>query len=189
MIFTAKIIFIPYSSNHFGKILLRLEKRIDMTALEVLALIAGIVGIIGSIVPGLPGPPISWIGILMAYVGENDGSHPVTTTALFVWMAVMVIVTVLDYTIPASFTRMTGGTKHASRGAIIGLFAGMLIPPVGMILGSLLGAFLAEIIFAKKRFWDSVKAALGAFLGFLVGTGMKLITSGLMLYYIVVSIW
>ncbi len=40
--------------------------------------------------------------------------------------------------------------KYGSWGAIAGLFIGMIYPPVGMILGSLLGAFVAEFFFAGK---------------------------------------
>ena len=40
--------------------------------------------------------------------------------------------------------------KYGSWGAIAGLFIGMIYPPVGMILGSLLGAFVAEFLFAGK---------------------------------------
>lgn len=158
-----------------------------MTLLEFFALLAGIIGIIGSIVPGLPGPPVSWIGLLLVYIGENAGGHPVTTTALFVWLVVMILVTVLDYVIPAQFTKMTGGSRAASWGAIIGLFAGLFIPPLGIILGSLLGAFVAEMMFAGKDAFDSAKASFGVFVGFVFGTGLKLIVSGLLMYYIVVG--
>ena len=79
-----------------------------------------------------------------------------------------------------------GGRKSAGVGAVIGLFAGMFIPPVGMILGSLLGAFLAEFFLENQGTWASFKSSIGAFLGFLTGTGLKLITSGLMFYYVIV---
>lgn len=160
-----------------------------MELLEILALIAGIIGIIGSIVPGLPGPPVSWAGILLVYLNHSDGSHPVTVVALLVWLAVMVVVTVLDYVVPAQFTKMTGGTKAAGRGALLGMLVGLLVPPLGIIIGSLLGSFLAEMFSADRDAWSSAKAALGAFLGFIFGTGMKLIASGVMMYYIVVAVF
>ena len=53
---------------------------------------------------------------------------------------------------------------------------------------SLLGAFLAELLLAGKNAGSSLKASLGAFLGFLSGTGIKLIASAVMLYYIIVFI-
>lgn len=160
-----------------------------MTLMTILAIILGIIGIVGAIVPGIPGPPVSWLGVLLSYLakGTHEG-EPMSLTILFVLLAVAIIVTVMDYVVPAYFTKVTGGTKAASWGAIIGLFAGMFIPPVGMILGSLLGAFLADFIFQDKGVWQACKASMGAFLGFIFGTGMKLIASGVMMYYIVAYI-
>jgi hypothetical protein len=41
-------------------------------------------------------------------------------------------------------------------------------------------------VFAKKDTATSLKSALGAFLGFIFGTGAKLVAAGLMLFYIFV---
>lgn len=156
-----------------------------MTALTVFAIICALVGIIGSIVPGLPGPPVSWAGMLLTYFATNGSDNPMTLTCLFIWLAVTIVVTVLDYMVPAWFTQVTGGNKGASIGAIVGLFAGMFIPPVGMIFGSLLGAFLGDLLVQDKGVWAAFKASIGAFLGFICGTGIKLIASGIMAYLIV----
>ncbi|MCQ2065594.1 MAG: DUF456 domain-containing protein [Bacteroidaceae bacterium] len=157
------------------------------TLLLTLAIIAGIIGLIGSIVPGIPGPPISWVGMLFAYfqrqaAGSDD---PISKRLLFIWLGITVVVTVLDYVIPAKFTKVAGGSKAGSWGAIIGLFAGMFLTPIGMLSGTLLGAFLGELLVAKKKPGPAVKSALGAFAGFIVGTGLKLLTSGIMMYYII----
>ena len=157
------------------------------TFIAILAIILGIVGIIGSVAPGLPGPPLSWVGLAVLYIwgnGTNGAGDPMSTTLLLVWLAVVIVVSVLDYIVPAYFTKATGGSKYGSRGAIAGLIIGLLVPPVGMILGSLIGAFAAELLFAGKDTADSLKSALGAFAGFLFGTGLKLICSAVILYYI-----
>ena len=61
-----------------------------------------------------------------------------------------------------------------------------MLPAMGILLGgSLLGAFIGELIFARNDAAGSVKAAIGAFLGFILSTGMKLIASGIMLFYII----
>ena len=158
------------------------------TVFVVLAVILGVVGIIGSIVPGLPGPPLSWVGILLMYFfgGTNAAGEPMSLTILFVLLGVTILVSVLDYIVPAWFTKLTGGSKYGSWGAIAGLFLGLLYPPVGMIFGSLLGALLFELFFAGKGASDSIKSAFGAFLGFIFGTGLKLIASAVMLFYIVI---
>lgn len=155
-----------------------------MDALAIIAILLGVLGLVGSIIPGLPGPPASWIGMLLIFLSTGDMS----TTRLFVWLAITVLVSILDYVVPAFFTKLTGGSKAASAGAIIGLFAGLFVPPVGMIIGSLLGAFIAEYIVSNKGAWSSIKASLGAFLGFLCGTGMKIVCSGVMMYYIIVAL-
>ena len=107
-----------------------------------------------------------------------------TLRFLMIWLAVTVIVTIFDYFVPAWFTKVTGGHKAASVGAMIGLFIGMF-SPFGIILGSLAGAFLGEFLFEKRGVWDSFKASLGAFLGFMSGTGAKLIVSGILFYDII----
>ena len=155
----------------------------------ILAVLAGIIGIAGSILPGLPGPPISWAGLLILYIwgnGTNAAGNPMTTKFLLIWLAITIVVCIIDYVVPAYFTRITGGSKAAGRGAIIGLIVGMFVPPVGIILGTLGGAFLAEFLVSRKNGWESTKSAVGALLGFFFGTGIKLIASGLMMYYIIV---
>ncbi|MBO4585194.1 MAG: DUF456 domain-containing protein [Bacteroidales bacterium] len=159
------------------------------TFIAIAAIVLGIVGIIGSIVPGLPGPPLSWLGMLLLYAwggGANSAGEPMSLTILLVWLGIVILVSILDYVVPAYFTKLTGGSKYAAWGAIIGLFVGLIIPPVGMILGSLLGAFLAEVLFANKDAMGSVKSAFGAFIGFIFGTGLKLITAGVMMFYLVI---
>ena len=159
------------------------------TIIIILAVVAGIIGIAGSILPGLPGPPVSWAGLLILYIwgsGTNGAGEPISTGFLLIWLAITVVVCVIDYVVPAYFTRVTGGSKVAGRGAIVGLIVGMLVPPVGIILGTLAGAFLAEFIVSRKSGWQSTKSAVGALLGFFFGTGIKLIASGLMMYYIIV---
>lgn len=155
----------------------------------ILAVLAGIIGIAGSVIPGLPGPPISWLGLLILYIwgnGTNAAGDPMSTKFLLIWLVITIIVCVIDYVVPAYFTRITGGSKAAGRGAIIGLIIGMFVPPVGIILGTLAGAFLAEYLVSRKSGWQSTKSAVGALLGFLFGTGIKLMASGLMMYHIIV---
>ena len=159
------------------------------TFVAILAIILGIVGIIGSVAPALPGPPLSWIGMLILYIwggGTNQAGDPLSTKLLLIWLGIVIVVSILDYIVPAYFTKVTGGTKYGSWGAIIGLFVGLIVPPVGMILGSILGAFAGELIFAGKDPMVSVKSAIGAFLGFIFGTGIKLISAAVMLFYIVI---
>ena len=159
------------------------------TAIIILAILAGVIGLAGSILPGLPGTPVSWVGMLLLYIwgtGTNSAGDPMSLTTLIVWGVVVVIVSVIDYVVPMYFTKLTGGSKYAERGAMIGLVAGSILTPIGMILGSFLGAFLAEIYWGKKTGEEALKAAVGSFLGFITGTGIKTIAACLILWQIIV---
>ena len=152
--------------------------------IAILAVLAGVIGILGSILPALPGPPLAWVGMLLLYLwGGTDGAgEHMSLTILLVMLGVTVAVCVIDYIVPLYFTKLTGGTKAAERGAMAGLIFGLfVVPPVGMILGSFLGAF-------RKSTGAALKSAFGSFLGFLAGTGLKLIACGVMMYYIIVYI-
>lgn len=157
--------------------------------ISVLAVLAGVIGIIGSILPGLPGTPISWVGMLILYMcgtGTDFHGEPMSMRLLVIWGIITVIVSVVDYVIPMYFTKLTGGSKYAGRGAMVGLLVGIILTPIGMILGSFLGAFLAEMHWGKKDAYDAFKAALGSFLGFILGTGLKTIASVCIFWQILV---
>ena len=154
------------------------------TVLIVLAFILCILGIVGSIVPGLPGPPLSWVGLVLIYLSHRMGGADMTTTFLLIWLGITIAVTILDYIIPSKVTKLAGGSKAGSTGAMIGMIIGIFLTPIGMIPCSLLGAFLAEMFQENKSAADALKSALGCFLGFLIGTGMKLLASGMMFYYL-----
>lgn len=163
------------------------------TTIVILAILAGLFGIVGSIVPGLPGPPVSWIGLLLLYFwgpGLNASGNPMPLSGLIIWGVAMVVVTVLDYIVPLYFTKVTGGSKYAGRGATVGLIVGLLFTPLvgpfGMIIGAFLGAFIAELSWGKKTKGEAMKSAAGSFIGFFVGTGLKIIVSVLIFWRIIV---
>lgn len=153
------------------------------TVIIILAILAGVIGIAGSILPGLPGTPVSWIGLLLLYIW---GPEEMALKTLIVWGVVVAIVSVIDYIVPMYFTKLTGGSKYAERGAIVGLIAGIILTPIGMILGSFLGAFLFEYYYTRRGAGQALKAAIGSFLGFITGTGLKTIVSVLILWKICV---
>lgn len=151
------------------------------------AIVAGVAGILGSILPALPGPPLAWVGMLLMFFrgGTNSDNEQMSLATLLIWLAVTIAVTIIDYFVPMYLTKVTGGSKYAGWGATIGLLVGMFFTPIGIIMGTMLGAFVAELIFSHKDLWTSIKSALGAFLGFITGTGAKLICCGLMLWQII----
>lgn len=169
------------------------------TFLLIMAVLLILVGIIGAIVPALPGPPLSWAGLLLAYLAADN---TVSTTVLLVMLGVTVLVTVLDYFAPALMTKLGGGSKAASTGATVGTLLGLFVAPWGLLFGPMIGAFLGEWISvsrqpvivtganvpAESKLVHSLRVALLSFAGFLLTTGLKLVSCLWMGYYVVKAI-
>ncbi len=139
-----------------------------------------LIGIIGCFLPVLPGPPLTFLGLLTLQLIKPA---PFESKFLFIWGAVTAAVTLLDYIIPVYGTKKFGGSKQGVWGSIVGLVAGVFFfPPLGIIIGPLIGAFIGEVINGKDSA-TAIKAAFGSFVGFLAGTLIKLITCGVLAFY------
>lgn len=147
------------------------------TTLIIVAITLAIIGIAGSIIPGLPGPPLSWAGLLILGCWTTAAEY--TTAFLVITAAVAAIITILDYIIPSMSTKKHGGSKAGVWGCNIGLVISIIGLPfgpqglLGVIVWPFVGALVGELINGKES-KEAFKAAWGAFLGFLAGTGLKL---------------
>jgi len=159
-----------------------------MDAFGIIAIILAVIGIAGGFLPVVPGPPLSWVALLLVYFSES-AKDELSVAVLVIWLAIAVVITILDYVLPGVLTKFTGGHKAAQRGAMIGLIAGMLLTPIGMILGSFLGAFLGELLVGKQDVTASLKAASGAFLAFILTTGIKVIFSVILLWQVLSNLF
>jgi uncharacterized protein YqgC (DUF456 family) len=146
----------------------------------VLGIIMMLVGILGSILPLLPGPPLCFLALLLQQLRADP---PFTAKFLWIWAAITIVVTVLDYVVPLYGTRKYGGSKYGVWGSTIGLIAGFWFGPFGIIIGPFVGAFVGELI-ASNNSQHALRAAWGSFVGFLFGTLLKLVVCLLMAWYL-----
>ena len=151
------------------------------TFLSIIALLCGIIGVIGSVLPILPGVALSYIGLVCAYF---TSASTITTPMLWVWGIVTVAVCVMDYILPAYFSKMFSASKAGMTGATIGVFAGVFMGPIGIVVGPFAGAVLGEMLNQNRTLGEAIKVGFGSFLSFLVGTGIKLIVATIITYYI-----
>lgn len=157
--------------------------------MDILLIVIGtlfiLAGLVGSLLPVLPGPPLSYVGLLLL---QFTSAAPFGAWFFVIWLLIVIAVMLVDNLVPVYGTKKYGGTPYGIWGSIVGLVAGaFFFPPVGMIVGPLLGAYLGELAGGKSSD-QAYTAAMGSFLGFLAGTLIKLIASGIMAYYFFVNI-
>lgn len=154
--------------------------------LIILAFVTLLIALVGSIVPALPGVPLAYLSL---WLGRWSGYTPFGDTFMWIMAGVTLAVFLTDYFLPPLIVKKLGGSKAATWGSILGMILGMIFTPIGMLLGMLLGAFLGEIMYAKRSGYMALKAAMGTFLGFLLGTGLKLLLCFYVLYELVSTWW
>lgn len=151
--------------------------------LTILAFVLLAVGLVGCVAPVIPGPPISYTGFLLL---QFAGEPLFLTKFMIVWAIIVLVVTLLDYYLPVYMTKRFGGSRAATLGSALGLVAGIFIfPPLGMIVCPFVGAFIGEMINDHRNNAKAFKVAFGSFAAFILGTGLKLIACGMMIYYAV----
>lgn len=134
------------------------------------AVILLVLGFVGCIAPILPGPILAYCA-LFCLIPSSD----CPSVSSFVWLGVLTaVVTIADSVIPAIGAKKFDCSKWGTWGCVIGSFAGMFFLPVGVVAGPFLGAFTGELI-AGKDVSAAARGGLGAILGFLAGTLLKIV--------------
>jgi uncharacterized protein YqgC (DUF456 family) len=159
--------------------------------MDLLLLIIGftlmILGVFGSFLPVLPGPSLSWIGLVLLYF---TNAVPVNYWILVISLLITVIISILDYLIPAKGTKKFGGSSYGIWGTNIGLIVGILTPiPFGFIIGPFVGAFIGELLYDYKDHGRALKAATGSFMGFLASSFMKFVVCMMYLGLFLWIVW
>ena len=126
----------------------------------ILVALAIAVGIVGIVVPLLPGTLLVLGAIAVWAVVENNVTGWVT---LGVVTALLVVSTLIKYLWPARRMRAADvRTLSLVAGAVLGIIGFFVIPVVGLVIGFVLGVYLAEV--AKRRdqrvAWTSTKHAV-----------------------------
>lgn len=148
--------------------------------LIILGIILLISGILGCVLPVIPGPPLNYLALLLLHFTER---YHFSENFLIIWAVVTVVVYGIDYVIPVWGTKKFGGSKRGVWGSMIGLVVGLFFfPPLGIIIGPFAGAVIGELT-AGKDSGAALKSGFGSFVGFLLGTLLKLIASGMMTWH------
>ena len=133
------------------------------SAITVVAILAVVIGLIGIIVPVLPGLILCWAGVLVWAIFGDAGGGRWVVLALATLLALGG--TVIKYTLPGRNLKRAGVPNLSLFiGGVLGLVGFFVVPVVGLVLGFILGVWVAEQIRLKdgRAAWQSTKAALKA---------------------------
>ncbi len=153
--------------------------------LLILACLCMLLALLGCILPGLPGAPIAYAGL---WIAQATDRVDFSWQTLLLWGIATLVVTALDYVVPALGTKRFGGTRWGIWGSTIGVVVGLFLGPWGVILGPLVGAILGELL-GGKEMEKALRAGWGSFVGLFFGTILKLIVCGLMTLSLIHAIW
>lgn len=114
-----------------------------MSPLEAVVAIVIAVGLVGIVVPFLPGDLLV-VAAILVWASETTG-----TTAWVVAVAAVVLIgagAVVKYVVPGRRMRSAGiPTSTLLAGAATGIVGFFVIPVIGLLIGFVLGIYLAEL--------------------------------------------
>lgn len=149
----------------------------------ILAGLLLVVGAVGTVAPILPGLPLSWGGLLaLKFIPSTQ--EDISWTAIILLGVLAAVITLLDNILPVWGTKKMGGNRQVVWGATIGLLVGFFLGPWGIIFGPFVGAFAGGLL-SGTQFIAAVKQATGAFVGYIAGLALKLVTVGLIVFFFI----
>jgi uncharacterized protein YqgC (DUF456 family) len=138
--------------------------------LYVLGAAALVAGIAGVVLPAIPGSVLLIAGA--ALVGWAEGFTRVSGWTVAACGVIGIGIWVVDFVAGVLGARAFGASKWAIIGAGLGLLVGMFLGLPGIVLGPAVGAIVLEYA-RDPNFERALKAGTGAFLGFVLGSVVK----------------
>lgn len=153
------------------------------------ALIWGLMlaGVVGTVLPVIPGPMLIFIAAVINKWWMPEQS--VSWGGLVLMLLMVMMSYLLDFLSGAVGTKWFGGSKWAIVGVLLGGLTGLFFGLPGLIIGPLAGAFVFEVIFARKRLGAATKATFGTAVGTTMGLLARLLIGLLMVAWFVVDVF
>ena len=158
--------------------------------MSVLLWIVGIalvvIGIAGIVFPALPGTVLIFVGLLMtAWANDFTRVGPWTLVVIGLIGAASYAV---DFVAAALGARHVGASRSAVAGAALGTLLGIPFGLPGVLLGPLVGAVLGELS-VNRELGRAAGVGLAAWIGFLIGTVVKVALAFLMIGVYLIAFW
>jgi len=140
------------------------------TVLYILGALALAIGFAGVVLPALPGSLLLVLGVfLLAWAGNFAVlGWPTVIAAAVIGIAIGAV----DYAAGMLGAKAFGASRWAVIGSMAGLVVGLFLGLPGILLGPAVGAIAFEYA-RNPDFERALRAGVGAFVGFLVGSVLK----------------
>jgi hypothetical protein len=156
--------------------------EILLYALGALSLVAGVAGVV---LPVLPGALLLLLGAVL--VGWAEGFTRLGWGTIAASAAIALVIWAVDLIAGVLGAKAFGASRWAVVGAGVGLLAGMFLGLPGIILGPAVGAVVFE--YAKNPdFGRAARAGLGTFIGFVLGSVVKVTLSFVLVGVVVLAL-
>ena len=145
-----------------------------------------VIGIAGIVFPALPGTVLIFAGLLMtAWANDFTRVGPWTLVVIALIGAASYAV---DFVAAALGARHVGASRSAVAGAALGTLLGIPFGLPGVLLGPLVGAVLGELS-VNRELGRAAGVGLAAWIGFLIGTVVKVALAFLMIGVYLIAFW
>jgi len=144
----------------------------------VVAALLVIAGLAGTVIPTLPGVPLVMAGLFIGAWINHFATVGWVTLGILALLTVFALV--VDFLASAFGVRYAGASARAFWGASLGAVVGIFFGIPGLVLGPFVGAVLGEVS-TGSGWQQSSRAGLGAWLGMLFATAIKLAIAFLMI--------
>ena len=152
-----------------------------------LGLILALAGMVGCILPIIPGPLLSFLALIL--LSWTKDWQTFSQTFLIIMGLLTAILMILDYITPALGAKRYGASKAGLWGSAIGMVVGIFfIPPWGLIVGAFIGALSGELL-AGKSGKKALRAGWGILMGNVLGIGLKLAFTAVVLFYYIKALF
>jgi hypothetical protein len=154
--------------------------------LWILAVALVVIGLIGVVLPALPGTLLIFAGLLLG--AWADGFTKVGMWPLIAIGVIGVASYCVDFVATALGAKTLGASPRAMVGAALGTLAGLFFGLPGIIIGPFIGAVIGELT-THRDLAKAGKAGAAAWIGFAIGTAVKVALAFLMVAIFLSALW
>ncbi len=153
--------------------------------LYVLGAVALAVGLAGVVLPAIPGSALLVAGAFL--VAWAEGFTRVSGWTVGACAALGAAIFVVDLLAGALGARAFGASRWSVIGAGVGLLVGLFLGLPGILLGPVVGAVAFELA-RDPNFGRALRAGAGAFVGFVLGSAVKVALAFVLLGVLAVAL-